>query len=550
MSTVDEVFDRTFPAPEPRDYQDKVVKQTVKTLAGGTDVVAIDAPPGFGKSITLWTIVKMLDASAFYTTPLKSLQDQLVEDYFVGDTLESIKGRANYYCIHPDADSETTVDRGPCQKEDNFDCELYNECPYYAQKHAAIENDIAVMNMSYLMAEGMVDPMAEGSFGNRDILIIDECQSIEDWAINFIGFTISKFTIPDIVYKNLDIPDEEDAEDVEYIAEWLKNDVLPEVVNTAEMYSAKTRRSNKELNIIERLSEFETKVRRFLMDYEDNHWVSTYDHVIRKNRDNYTKINLKPIIVGRFLDSLLWDRGNKFILSSATIPENSWFDEIGLSSYNIVRVPVPSPFPVDNRPIITEHAVGKMTKSMREDNMPEAVGKVKAISEHHEGDKGIIHARAYGLADLFRRTAVNNNNGRWFNEKVEIQDRENREQSLENWVEGDKQIFLSVNMAEGIDLKYDKCRWQVLLKTLYPHLGDKRVQYRVNTMEDWPWYNRHAITQIEQSYGRAVRAPDDWAIFYIIDGSAKGLIQRSAEMFHKWFLEGITDLRIDVGRGI
>jgi len=148
------------------------------------------------------------------------------------------------------------------------------------------------------------------------------------------------------------------------------------------------------------------------------------------------------------------------------------------------------------------------------------------------------------------RMALNNNGHRkWVRENVMVQDRYNREESLEEWIESDKQVFLSVAMDEGIDLDGDKARFQVLAKTLYPHMGDKRVDYRINELNDWNWYNRSAAIQIQQSYGRGVRSPEDEAVFYILDSSAVGLIQRNADLFNKWFLEAVQGVSVDPDRG-
>lgn len=75
------------------------------------------------------------------------------------------------------------------------------------------------------------------------------------------------------------------------------------------------------------------------------------------------------------------------------------------------------------------------------------------------------------------------------------------------------------------------------MKTLYPNMNDERVSYRIKQMNDWQWYNNRAVIQIEQAYGRAVRGPDDWAYFYVLDESAVNLIERSTNLFHDWFLE-------------
>jgi len=72
-------------------------------------------------------------------------------------------------------------------------------------------------------------------------------------------------------------------------------------------------------------------------------------------------------------------------------------------------------------------------------------------------------------------------------------------------------------------------------------MNDERVKYRIEEMNDWDWYNRKAVIQLEQAYGRAVRSKDDEAVFYILDKSAVGLIKRNREMFHDWFLEAIVE---------
>jgi len=104
-SDFDTAFDSAFPAEEPRENQKPVVKESLKAfLEDDMEVVMIDAPPGFGKSITLYTLLKMLDGDAYYATPLKSLQEQLVEDDFIGSHMTEIMGRNNYPCILPEAE--------------------------------------------------------------------------------------------------------------------------------------------------------------------------------------------------------------------------------------------------------------------------------------------------------------------------------------------------------------------------------------------------------------------------------------------------------------
>ena len=505
------------------------------------DVVLVDAPPGFGKSITLYTVLKMLGGDSYYATPLKSLQDQLSDDDFIGDKIQQIKGRNNYPCVLPEAEKGTTVDVAKCQRDSDFECEIKDSCPYYAQKRAAVANDIAVLNLSYLMSVPVTPDPDDGNFSKRERMVVDECQGIEDWAINFIGFTISKRTIPDDVWQNLDWPSSRKWDDYGTMIDFVRNEVLPKAKEMLQYLGAQPMLGEGELKQEERLKDFIQKVERFLEDEQDHRWAVSDESQVKKNQPNTKKVKFQPINVGRFLDGLLWSKAGKVILSSATIPKQGWLEEIGLGDKKVKRLSISSPFPVENRPIVTGEAVGKMTYKEKDDTIGPMVEKIQQIAEHHAGEKGIVHCRGYNYAKMFKQACVRNGMLDWFNENVAIQDRDNREESLEEWVNSDTQIFLSVNMAEGIDLKGDKCRWQVLLKTKYPAMNDERVKYRIEEMNDWDWYNRKAVIQLEQAYGRAVRSKDDEAVFYILDKSAVGLIKRNREMFHDWFLEAIVE---------
>lgn len=566
----DSSFDKHFPAEEPRKHQKKAVRVALEAfLEDDKDVLVIDAPPGFGKSVTIYTILRMLKGKSYYCTPLKALQEQLVEDEMMESGMVEIMGRSNYDCILPSAEPGTTVDVAKCQREDDFDCELKPQCPYYAQKNRARNAKIAVMNLAYMMSVPVTMVAGDGQFSPRDVMVIDECQGTDDWATNFVTVTVSDREIPKPVSKQIKWPDEELREDYDVMLEWLRDEVLPTARDTAEYMAEQAIKDKDELTILEVINEFISKVERFLGDEKEHHWELTYDVDINKNADNNRRAVFEPIKPGRFLDDFLWSSTDKIILSSATVPKDSWFKEIGLEDKERVRLNIPSEFPVENRPIVVDEAVGKMTKDEREENIVPMVKKIKQISEHHDGEKGIVHCRGYNYIQMFKRACTNNGLMQWYNDNIHIQDQDRREESLEEWVQGDKQIFLSVNMAEGIDLDGDKCRWQVLLKCLYPSLNSKRVSFRLNHLfvcnvcghevvdresdeldecpncgrahisNDWDWYNQKAVTQIEQAYGRAVRGPEDHAVFYLLDSSAKTLMKYNDRLFHDWFLEAV-----------
>jgi len=549
------------------NQKDAIAKVVMAMEKMDKDVVQLDAPTGSGKSLILHTAAKVyyekkkaeisnagmrmagsimgddggapeaINEGIFFTTPLNALVDQIDSDEFIEPYAVTLKGRNNYQCTHPE-DMGTDVNEAICQRQQDFECEIKNSCTYYGRKYEALQHPELVTSMSYLMAEGMIPAGVEGTFGNRDVLIVDECQKLEDFAMNFISFTVSKQTVPEDVYGQLTLPDEDREEDVDYLIEWVRKRLLTAVNSAIEYRESQTLMSKDESNELESLQQFRMRVKNFLDDVAENDWIAQIDVQIKKNKPNVHKLVFKPVEVGRFLENLLWSRADKIILSSATIPQGDWMYEIGLGGHEAGKVKVPSTFPIENRPINVDEAVGKMTYNEREATAPKMAKKIKDIAQFHDG-KGMVHCRSYGIAKLLKEAFWDIGQGKWFNQNVMMQDKYDREGSLEDWQRSDTQLFFSVAMDEGVSLDHDKCRFQILAKTLYKSMADNRVKYRVQERNEWDWYNRHAAIQIAQAYGRAVRGPDDWAVFYILDSSAVGLIERNDHLFPDWFLEAI-----------
>jgi Rad3-related DNA helicase len=90
-------------------------------------------------------------------------------------------------------------------------------------------------------------------------------------------------------------------------------------------------------------------------------------------------------------------------------------------------------------------------------------------------------------------------------------------------------------MNEGLDLKDDLARYQIILKVPYLFMGDKRVAKRVNDYGEDKWYNLQAVETICQAYGRAQRNEEDWSRLYILDESFKNLWNRYKYYFTNEF---------------
>ena len=84
-------------------------------------------------------------------------------------------------------------------------------------------------------------------------------------------------------------------------------------------------------------------------------------------------------------------------------------------------------------------------------------------------------------------------------------------------------------MEEGVDLKDDISRFQVICKIPYPYLGDKLVQERKKVWT-W-WYSFETVKKIIQSIGRSVRNAEDYATTYILDSCWERFYYDNMDLF-------------------
>lgn len=524
--------EQVWPAPEFRKHQKETVVDILEKLyIDGNSTVTLSAPTGAGKSLIIYAVSRVIsvakDAQSFVTTPLNSLIDQIDNDEFITE-MTTIKGKNNYKCVHP-RDKGTPVNNAVCQRESDFECEYKDDfdtnggCTYYGRKVRAQDTDIAVTNLSYLMANSMIPETEDARFQPRNFLAVDETQNIEDFALNFIGFTIDRREIP-INFKLVDKMPQKDCSMTEMVG-WLRQ-VMIEVGDRLNRLEAKGRLTESEVDDKDKLHRIYHKINNFVQDFnEGKHWTKT--------RDGST-VKFEPVFIGRFIDRFLWSQCEKVLLSSATIPKGDFLEAVGLDESETAHVEVPSTFPTENRPVITREMCGKMTKSERGDTIPVMADKIEEIANFHKGERGFIHCKSYDIMQT-----LYDHLPRYIQDRTMLQDSDDRMASLEEWFDSPEQIFMSVAMDEGISLDDDKARWQVVAKASYPYLGDERVNYRVNEMGDFEWYANCAIIDLQQAVGRGMRSKDDWAVTYLLDSSFESLLERNENLFEPWFLDSV-----------
>jgi ATP-dependent DNA helicase DinG len=459
---------------------------------------------------------------SFYATPQLLLIDQIANDPYLKGRFTQIKGRSNYQCYYS---PYRRVNIGRCVTE-GYRCPERNDvCPYWMQKVAARNAPAVLTSLAYLISEGQTEG-SETYLGKRPLLILDEAHNLEEQCLDHISVRVTPFTIPIEVYNQL-LPQLlaiSTDDDVKFFLESLEGQ-LKELLERSEAIAESTGLSTLQAEELDR-------IRRFLTSY-GSYKKSKSEWVWQVRNDELT---VQPVFATEFMQELIWKRGEFYIISSATILDHNEFAKVtGLHDFlkedQIEFITVPSTFPVENRPII-DATVGPLSAQYLPMNMPKAIRAVEEILWNEPGNVA-IHCHSYqhqrnlfdGLSDDLKPRLI-------------IHSRKDRDEKLKEWMQSRGKVFLSVAFSEGQDWKYEVCDAQILLKVPFPDLGDRRVRRRLE-LAGMGWYDSDAMLELIQSYGRAVRAEDDRARFYIVDGSFNRLVHSCAAIIPGWFREAL-----------
>jgi len=526
-----------FPFKKFRDDQEKILKKVKNSLEGEKEVIIIEGPTGFGKSPVNIALGKYFKPT-FYTTPQVKLINQLAKDFcpkklaIDGGTgpIIPLLGRKNYICRFSNVESDKCpIYEGKRFEEENrkIKCSEESKCVYWKQKEAALNSDIAILTFAMLITNTYLT--GDSRFQKRNLLIIDECHSLESQVASmFAGFTISPNVFPKSMRITLwqetikILPKTKNFDDYipffrifrELCINW-----IPLCLNERER--------DQLINLLRKINYMHLEID------EGRTWVVN----IVQNKDYSFKgkpRQFKPIYIDKFLQRKVWLQGSKIILSSATIPFRSdierWLILLGLGDKDYSFYSIPMNYPIQNRPILTSCMGGKMTTHEEQNNWKENLNTIKEIIKKHKGERGVIHTHSYARAKRIVRDLKGYSI--FLHKRGEIDG-----DIIEEWINSNKLVLVSPAITEGVDLKDDLCRFQILLKVPYPSIGDSRVKYLLNEKKQWTWYYNETAKNIIQMYGRAVRSPTDFAKFYIIDGSFKDIC--SKVKFPDWFLQAV-----------
>lgn len=528
---------RTIATPLPewvreiRPHQQVATEEIVEAFRE-VDVVFLDAPTGAGKTLIAEMVRRRLGTEneacqALYVCSDKNLQDQFVRDFPYARVL---KGRNNYPTQHhPNMtadDCTATSAQSKC-----FHCDGHSACPYQIAKGDAAGADLAVLNTSYLLTEGNTENSTFGGKNRRELVIIDEADTLEDMLMSYV-----EFTVPAWIGKALQLVWPIKGARKSTLIKWLGETEIRAArwIDDGGYRDVKERRRMGHFRID--CGRVAGEIERDIAaagDSEDHGEVGGETGRWLRDYDTAT-FTLKPVLVGPYGARRLWRHGRKFLLMSGSIiSADEMAESLGLPM-EYATITVPMTFPVEHRPIVSA-PIANIRRASSDDDYLNLAYAVDCISELHRGERVLVHTVSFHLAQ--RLMEMCGLDGRTV---CSYRTAKDKAAAMTQYMSAQNSILFAPSMDRGVDLPDDACRVVVVAKVPFPSLGDRRTSARLRLPGGQSWYAVQTVRRLVQMTGRGVRSEDDYAVSYILDQQfAQNVWSKSKMLFPGWWREAV-----------
>lgn len=535
----------------PRPQQEKVLREVQNAWASKKYFI-LQCPTGTGKTYIADAIASSV-TSAYLLTATLQLQDQYEKSW---DEIVNLKGRSNYRCgINP----SFRVDGAPCTLKKDLvkTCREKCICPYYKRRDEALAAQAFLTNPLFLLYSAHCGfASGEQAPAPRNVMIVDESHMLEDQLISFSESDIDPAKISQMygidvsgcVFSNNEahnrrvlvelhgrVTDKCDALKKEMADEFgTANISARDLGKWAEKFGGDVANRVNELNKkIYSLDKVLQPINIFFQNQDGNRWI------VAKYHDKNV-LKLSPYTIDFVFNRYFSRLADKFIFMSATMPSKQQFcKEFGIPESECVYIDMPSPFDPERSPITIVPCLNLAKKNFDTD-IRRVGSTIDAILDEHKNERGIIHAVTYNIASNIFQQVSDDTRSRLICKDAYPHIRFMKNSELIERHEEDttgRSILLSPSMTEGVDLKDDLARFQIIMKLPWASLGDIRTAKKMEM--DGDWYNAKMFNVLLQACGRAVRSEEDHAVTYILDKNFAYFWNKKKHELPKWFNQKI-----------
>ena len=558
----------------PRQIQRDILEQIDEKLSSGYKKIILSAPTGVGKSLIAAAVAQYFDDS-FIVTASKHLQDQYSQDL---DFLKPIKGKSNFSCLKLMEQEKIqsisqakrlglTCEKGQCvekvkknSNEQNDDqnnlkstddtsnkgraaattvvieeepCSFkpkitdvkagkYIEgstCLYYLQKYLGLVASHSLWNYSSYFQIMKYNKKLFADYLGREIAIFDEAHKIEDQIIQFAGFDIYNTTLEEC---GLD-PRAYNFDDIESmitltdsIADYYANAIRQLEENPAFQ-------ENPDQDAMARL---ESRYKRAsdarieMVENPENFVINNPEYGIN---GGFRSVSIKPLDISKYIKDFFQTPHQVFM--SATIDKPSFCENTGIELDDVAVVDAPkSPFLLENRRIEFLNTRRLNSRSTDDDKLA-IVAQIDKIMTQRSSQRGLILTSSISWCEYILQNLSKENSQRIRICHSKNPNGQTQDQILDEHAGTTGSVLLSSSLWEGVDLKDDLSRFQIIAKVPYPNLSEKRIGKK---MKQFPlWYDSQTLMKLLQGFGRSIRNEQDWAHTYILDSSVHHILNKA-----------------------
>lgn len=515
-----------FPLETIRPNQRIALEKIKAAIDGGAKFIGLQAAVGLGKSAVAVSLCNYY-GKGYIACPTQSLQEQYRADF--KNKLKVLKGKGAYQCTYGNPTSNKKIiklirdgDNVPKPKlEDSCatgecvgvksetrqkriqECKGGSgDCPYDIALAEALKEDIVCCNTASFFFNGMYDRLEK-----RRIIIIDESHGLEAYLRSQISVTFN-------VYRDVPLSDISPLKTPLQWVQWLKQDdqFLHTPNDSREAYLEKLEKLEKNIEAYGKLAIVE---------------------VIQGKHK--TVITMIPSYVGNAFHQFFGAFGDIVVFMSGTIlDKNAFFSGLGISPNDAVFINIDSDFPKENRPVVMpRHSNLDLSHKLWGVNSPIAIHEIRRIMQHHNAQKGLIHAASYKMAQEL--TSSLSETGR-----IVTHTPETFAQKLQMFYDSKEPlVFISPSIREGIDAHGTRAKWQIIIRPPYPAITDPYVHAKLS-QGHWVWYNWRTLIDVMQMCGRSTRSKDDSSVVYLLDTRFHAFFQKVNHILPQWFRDGIV----------
>jgi ATP-dependent DNA helicase DinG len=353
----------------------------------------------------------------------------------------------------------------------------------------------------------------------KKVSIFDEAHGIEDQIINFIGIDISNKQLDEC---KIDVS-RYNISDVKELTALL--------VAMKKFYAtqyAETKGNDGDLKILEYYDDNFKKFSDFIGQIESD----PKNFLISDNTNDFgnsVTISIKPLLISKYVDDFFNTEYQIFM--SATINKKNFCETMGLDEKHVAFIDTPkSPFLYEHRKVdFLDVAFLNSRSSFAEEQ--NAIRKIDEILSKHKSERGLILTSSKKRCfDILSQLSPENK------KRIRIchssnSDGTTQDEKIAQHRATSASVLLSSSLWEGVDLKDDDSRFQIIAKAPYKSLGDTRVRAKMNKFPSW--YSSETMMKILQGFGRSIRSEDDWARTYVIDSTINNLVKQTRNIVPK-----------------